>query len=226
MKILAVDTATNSLSVAISDDDCLISEQTFARNESHSKHIQRTIIDVVKNTGLDISDIDGFAVSRGPGSFTGLRIGVSAVKGLAYGIDRPVVSLSSLDALVHPLFGSSLSVCPMIDARRGEVYYSLYSFEAGGMSEKTEERVDKPESIPVGGSPVVFVGTGVMAYKTVLEKTFREKAVFAPFELNRIRAGTLACMALERFENGDTDDLCGFKPHYIRKSDAEINFRK
>lgn len=227
MKILAVDTATNSLSIAVTDNDQLVSELTLIRRASHSKHIQDAISQVIENTGGCITDIDGFAVSRGPGSFTGLRIGVSAVKGLAYANRKPVVSISALDILASPFFEASGLVCPMIDARRGEVYYSFYKFEDGSFLRKSPEKVDTPEKmIETIDEPTLFVGNGQIVYRQLIEEKYKQKALFAPFEMNYIRASVLARMALGRFKDGDVDNINDFSPRYIRKSDAELNFRK
>ena len=131
MIILAVDTATTSCSVAIIDKKCVLAEITLLREETHSKHLMDMIHTAIGFSGLKLSDLDGFAVVRGPGSFTGLRIGITTVKGLAAGLKKPLVGISSLEALAMQASHSPYLICPLLDARRGEVYFSRYRFDRG-----------------------------------------------------------------------------------------------
>ena len=122
MKILAVDTATNSCSAAIVDDGIACAELTTVNNQTHSKHLLHMIDTVCDMSGLKITDMDGFAVTIGPGSFTGLRIGISTVKGLAWPLNKPVVGISSLDALAWQCIPAAYPICTLLDARKQEVY--------------------------------------------------------------------------------------------------------
>lgn len=127
MKILAVDTATKSCSVALTEDDAVLAETTTHSGQTHSRHLLNIVDAVIARAGLTLNQIDGFAVSIGPGSFTGLRIGISTVKGLAYGRGRPVVGVSSLEALSRQCPQTPQQICAMIDARKQEVYFCFYS---------------------------------------------------------------------------------------------------
>jgi tRNA threonylcarbamoyladenosine biosynthesis protein TsaB len=131
MRVLAVDTATTSCSVAIVDKTSLLSEFTLYREQTHSKHLMDMIKAALRMSGLNFSDLDGFAVTRGPGSFTGLRIGISTIKGLAVVLEKPVVGVSSLEALALQVSYSRDLICPILDARKGEVYFSRYRFLNG-----------------------------------------------------------------------------------------------
>ena len=128
MKLLAIDTATDSCSVAIIEDDTLRSELTAMPGQTHSKHLMPFIASVLDAAALKLTALDGFAVSLGPGSFTGVRIGISTVKGLAFSLGKPVVGISSLAALAWQCNESSGLICPMIDARKKQVYCGRYRF--------------------------------------------------------------------------------------------------
>jgi tRNA threonylcarbamoyladenosine biosynthesis protein TsaB len=227
MKILAVDTATQSCSVAVVDKESLLAEVSIVSAQTHSKHLIKLIREVNLLAGLSISDLNGFAVTRGPGSFTGLRIGISTVKGLAAASDKPVVGVSSLEALAGQCFASSYLICPLIDARKGEVYYSSYRLKNGQLLQMDKEQVNPPSDILKGiNEPSVFIGNGSLLYRKDIKREMGDFAHFAPASQNIIRAATIAHLSRKRFENGETDDATSLVPHYIRKSDAERHFVK
>jgi tRNA threonylcarbamoyladenosine biosynthesis protein TsaB len=227
MKILAVDTASKSCSVAIIHNDVLMAEMTLASGQTHSKHLMDMIRTVIRISGLSISDLDGFAVTKGPGSFTGLRIGISSVKGLAAGSGKPVVSVSSLETLAMQSEPSPYLICPLLDARKGEVYFSRYRLEGGILKKEIEERVCPPiQAVCDLDEPCLFIGDGAFLHKKLILDQIGELANFAPAFANMIRASTVAHISMIRFKKKDTDDLGTLVPSYIRKSDAELNFRK
>jgi tRNA threonylcarbamoyladenosine biosynthesis protein TsaB len=224
MKILGVDTATTSCSVAIVDKTSLLSEFTIDREETHSKHLMEMIQTAVRMAGLNISDIDGFAVTRGPGSFTGLRIGISTIKGLALASEKPIVGVSSLETLAFQVSYSRDLICPILDARKGEVYFSRYRFQNGHLKKQTKECVAPPDkAIDDLNEFCLFVGNGALLYKEMILEKMGEFASFAPMIHNTIRASSLAYFSMKNFENNDTDDIKDVLPYYIRKSDAELN---
>ena len=224
MRILAVDTATTTCSVAIADKTSLISEFTLVREETHSKHLMEMIKAVLRVSGLNFSDLDGFAVTRGPGSFTGLRIGISAIKGLAVASEKPVVGVSSLETLALQVSYSRDLICPILDARRGEVYFSRYRFLNGLLKKQTKERVAPPDqAIADLNESCLFVGNGALLYKEIILEKMGKSASFAPMIQNTIRASTLAYLSMSKFEKNDTDDIEKILPYYIRQSDAELN---
>jgi tRNA threonylcarbamoyladenosine biosynthesis protein TsaB len=224
MRILAVDTATTSCSVAIVDNTSLLSEFTLAKEETHSKHLMDMIKAALRMSGLNFSDLDGFAVTRGPGSFTGLRIGISTIKGLVVASEKPVVGVSSLEALALQVSYSRDLICPILDARRGEVYFSRYRFLNGHLKKQTKERVAPPyQAVDDLNESCLFVGNGAVVYKEMILEKMGEFASFAPLIQNTIRASTMAYLSMAKFENNDTDDIEKILPYYIRKSDAELN---
>jgi len=224
MRILAVDTATTSCSVAIVDKTSFLSEFTLDREETHSKHLMDMIKAALKMSGLNFSDLDGFAVNRGPGSFTGMRIGISTIKGLAVASEKPVVGVSSLETLALQVSYSRDLICPILDARRGEVYFSRYRFPNGHLKKQTKERVAPPDqAVDDLNESCLFVGNGALLYKEMILEKMGEFASFAPLIQNTIRASTIAYLSMAKFENNDTDDIEKILPYYIRKSDAELN---
>ena len=228
MKILAVDTATESCSVGIVDDGFLAAELTIASSQTHSKHLMEMIWMAVNMSALRVSDLDGFAVTRGPGSFTGLRIGMSTIKGLAAASGKPVVGVSSLEALAAQAGNSENHlICPLLDARKKEVYFSRYRFESGVLKKQIAEQVLPPDrAFDDIAEPCLFIGNGVRLYRKMISDKLGRVAYFAPPHQNTIRAATVAYLSMDKFKKNDTDDVGRFKPYYIRKSDAELTFRK
>ena len=230
MRILAVDTATKSCSVAVVDDQTVLAEATVITDETHSKHLMNLIHQVIQVSKIPLNDLDGFAVTRGPGSFTGLRIGISTVKGLAASSGKPMVGISTLDALAHQADLTSSLICTVIDARKEEVYFARYRRVDGDgmMIRETDEMVLSVfEALKSIEEPSYFIGDGALSYKPmILEMTGNAKVVFAPKFHHTIRASTVANLGIERFKKNDIDDVSEFIPYYIRKSDAELNIPK
>ena len=227
MKILAVDTSTTSCSVAVVEQYSLLSEATIVREQTHSKHLMDLIHTVLDFSGLKLADMDGLAVTRGPGTFTGLRIGISSIKGLAVAAAKPVVGVSSLEALAMQCAGSEYLVCPLIDARKGEVYFSRYRFQDGVLKREVPEKVLPPvQAVSDIQEACLLVGSGAVLYHDELMETLAEKAFFALPGQNTIRASTVAYLSIKKFVQNDIDDAAAFVPSYVRKSDAQINIPK
>lgn len=223
MRILAVDTATSSCSVAIADGDRLLSETTLVSRETHSRHLAALIEALTQTAGLSLEQMEGFAVTRGPGSFTGLRIGISTVKGLAVAGSRPMVGVSTLASLAWQVGPTDHMICPMIDARRDEVYAAFYRWHADGPEPVSAEQVAAPEKLVATiEQPCIFIGTGAIAYRNQIVDTAGLRARFVPPSLNSIRAAAVAVLGAHRLSVGDSDDIEQFVPTYLRKSDAEL----
>ena len=224
MKILAVDTATASCSAAImTTDGSLLAELTKGETHTHSMHLMDIITSVCGLAGVEIADLGGFAVTVGPGSFTGLRIGISTIKGLAWSLKKPVVGVSSLDALAWQCSQSDYLICPLLDARKKEVYFCRYRFERGDLKEKGIEQVAAPEQALHGiREPSLFVGNGALLYREKISAELGELAQFASATHHVIRASSVAVLSLSNFNGCNTDDVALLVPHYIRKSDAEF----
>lgn len=224
MKILAVDTALKSCSVAIVDKESVLAEITLGIEQTHSKHLMEMINAAIKLSGIIVSELDGFAVTRGPGSFTGLRIGISSIKGLATATRKSLVGVSSLDALAMQCFFSQHLICPLLDARKGEVYFSRYRFNGNILKKEIDEQVLPPgEAVCDINETCIFVGDGASVYQKVIRDKLGGLAHFALPRQSTIHASTIANISMDRFENNDTDDISGFVPFYIRKSYAELS---
>jgi len=227
MKILALDTATASCSVAVIEGESLLAELTTVNAQTHSRHLLSMIDTAIGMAGLKADQLDGFAVSIGPGSFTGLRIGISSIKGLAYSLGKPVVGISSLAALAWQCNPSPYLICPVIDARKKEVYYGRYRFDNGQMKAEGCEQLALPaEAMHHINETCVFVGSGARLYQEKIEAMLGRLAQFAAKGQHTLRASTVAWLSLERFKQKQTDDVELLVPHYIRKSDAELNIRR
>jgi tRNA threonylcarbamoyladenosine biosynthesis protein TsaB len=224
MYILSVDTSTSSCSVAIIKDLSLVAELTLLSGETHSKHLMRMVQDVLSVSGLDIADLNGYAVVRGPGSFTGLRIGISLVKGLAAATGKPVVGVSSLEVLAFSFQSYPFLICSMLDARRDEVYYAGYFHENGAARTMIEKGVGTPESVLSQiNTPCLFVGQGAVVYKNLIREKLGEQAIFPSPDRHMIRAEAVAYLGYDRLKKGEKGNLKQLAPLYIRKSDAEKN---
>jgi tRNA threonylcarbamoyladenosine biosynthesis protein TsaB len=226
MKILAVDTATQSCGVAIIDNGALLIEITTGIKQTHSKHLLDLINTAMEMAGLAISGVDGFAVTVGPGSFTGLRIGISTVKGLAFANGKPVIGISSLDALAWQCAQGDGIICAMLDARRQEVYFCRYRFRHGELKkESTEQVASAREALRGICEPCVFVGNGAQIYHEIILAELAELGLFASPSQHTIRASSIAYLSVNRFDQHETDNIASLVPRYIRKSDAMLNAR-
>jgi tRNA threonylcarbamoyladenosine biosynthesis protein TsaB len=229
MRILGVDTSTSSGGLGIIDDDKVVVEHAFCREETPSARLIPAIQDLLEEARLDLAEIDGIAISLGPGSFTGLRVGLSAVKGLALAVNRPVVGIPSLDALASQITCTPYLVCPIVDARKGEVYAALYKQGEGGDIERlTPYQVLSPPALMAGIPPqeTVFLGDGVEVYGELIKGRMGERAFFAPVHLMFLRGITVAELGRTRIKNEETDDISSLVPIYVRQSDAEIKWEK
>lgn len=223
MKILAADTAEKSCSVAVMNGRNLLAEIMIINQETHSRHLMSMMDTCLKMSRLDISDMDAFAVAKGPGSFTGLRIGISIVKGLAAASEKPVVTVSNLDALAQQAVLSDLPICVMMDARKSEVYVCRYRLSDGQLYPEGEPLALSPENAISGiDTPYLFMGSGALLYREKIRQALGELAVFAPDDAHILRASTIARSGYERLLKGESDDLASFVPLYIRKADAKM----
>jgi tRNA threonylcarbamoyladenosine biosynthesis protein TsaB len=223
MRILAVDTSTRSCSVAVVDGNDLLAEVTSGNGQTHSRHLMAMIDSVLGLAGLDLSMTDGLAFTCGPGSFTGLRIGISTILGISAATRKPIAGISGLDALAMQAATPDMTICPLIDGRRNEVYCARYRWINGELVKEMAEQVLLPEMAISGvNTPALFAGNGALLYQTLIRNRLGDGARFALSCQNTLRASTVAWISLKRFENGDTDDIFRFEPMYIRRPDAKI----
>lgn len=222
MNLLAVDTSTTSCSVALFSDHRLLAEVVYTAGKTHSRHLLAIIHEILSRCDCEPADVGGIAVTRGPGTFTGLRIGISTVKGLAVATGTPVVGVSSLAALAYPLAMMKRPVVAMIDARRGEVYHAIYNADTGVLESTTPVAVSPPETVAEKlPSNAILVGSGAVLYREV----FQNRGVqvrFAEATAQVIRAASVGMLAMARFERQESDPIDTLVPEYIRKSDAQI----
>jgi len=230
MKILALETATIAGSVAVVDDNKgLIGEVRVDIKVAHSERLMPSVEWLLNASGLSINDIDAFAVSIGPGSFTGLRIGLSTAKGLAFSTGRPLVPVKTLDAFARTLAYCSYTICPMLDARKNEVYAGLYRWEDDLCKKIAPETAISPDELLngiKGSGPVLFTGDGAVKYRELIGKTLGKDAVFAPSYRMSPAASSVAAIALETLGQGDIPDPAGIIPFYIRRSEAEVRWKR
>lgn len=228
MKVLAIDTSSNVASAAILEDDKLIAEYTLNHKKTHSQKIMPMVEEIMRSCECSVSDIDVFAAVHGPGSFTGLRIGVATIKALAHVAGKPVVGISSLEAMAYQLPHTPYWIVPIMDARRGQVYNGIYAWENDRWTELTAPRAlameECIEEIKRAGRKAVFLGDGVPVHRELIEATLREQAMFAPAFCVLQRAATVAQLALERAKRGDTQSYLELVPFYLRKSQAEREY--
>ncbi len=225
MKILAIDTSSTSGSIALLDDRRLVSEWTVGDAGTHSNWLLKSIDAHLKSAGRGLDEIDLFAVDIGPGSFTGLRIGISALKGLAWPLGRKIAGVSTLASLAMNIPYSGRVVCPVLDARKGEVYTALYDTMSGLPRAVMPDSVLPPRSlvkeIEARGleGDVVFLGSGLSVYMETLVGTLRD-AYAAPQHLWHIRASNVGLLAFE--SAGEAVSPAELVPIYLRKSEAEL----
>lgn len=222
MILLAVDTSTTSCSVALFNDAQLLAEVVYTAGKTHSRHLLPIIRSVLVRCRCTPADLNGIAVTRGPGTFTGLRIGISAVKGLAAATGAPVVGVSSLAALALPFAVIDHPVVAMIDARRGEIYHALFHGRTDTPEAVGPVAVDAPEAaasrLPEG---TILVGSGAVIYRDIF-KARCPRVRFADPASHVIRAASVGMLAMTRFAAHDVDPVDTLLPEYIRKSDAQV----
>jgi tRNA threonylcarbamoyladenosine biosynthesis protein TsaB len=223
MKILALETATTAGSIAIVNDEELIAEVKININIAHAERLMPSVDYLLNAARLSISDIDAFAVSIGPGSFTGLRIGLSTAKGFSYATNKPLVSVPTLDAFARTLPFCRHLICPMLDARKNEVYAGLYKWEGSVCKKIIPETAVNPEDfLEKIKEPAVFMGNGAIIYKKIIAETLKNNAIFAPVSKMSPSASSVAEIAIEKLKQGLIADPASLMPFYIRKPEAEM----
>lgn len=225
MKVLALDSSGLVASVAIVMDDELIGEYTINHKKTHSQTLLPMLDEVAKMIELDLNSLDFIAVSAGPGSFTGLRIGSATAKGIALALNKPIVSVPTIDAMAYNLWGCDAQICPIMDARRNQVYTGLYEFEDGNMKTLLPECVlmidEIIEKINESGKKTIFLGDGVQIFKDYIKEKINVEYDFAPAQNNKQRASSVATLGMILYEQGKAQDAKEHKPEYLRLSQAE-----
>lgn len=228
MKILAIDTSTMLGGIAITDDSLgLIAEVRLNVKSTHSERLMTEIDHILRQAGLTLSDMDVFAVAIGPGSFTGLRIGLSTVKGLSYVTGKPIVSVPTLEALAWNFPYCNYPVCTMLDARKKEVYAALFLWDNNGFIRLIDEVSIKVNEL-LGNvklftnESVIFTGEGVLLYRDKIIEGMGGKAILAPHEKMIPSPANVASLGIKKAQEGKFSEPISLVPFYIRKSEAEI----
>ncbi|MEN3003888.1 tRNA (adenosine(37)-N6)-threonylcarbamoyltransferase complex dimerization subunit type 1 TsaB [Dehalobacterium formicoaceticum] len=230
MKILGIDAATKAAGVAIADETGVLAENWLNNGKTHSQSLLPLLDSLLKNANIPWADIQGIAVTIGPGSFTGLRIGLATVQGLAQVLDLPVAGVVTLDALAENLPGVPNLICPILDARKNEVYTAMYRYEAGRMTRLSPYQAVTPEKLVtellVLKEKVTFLGDGVPVYQEFILDRMKERAVFAPASHNLLHGAQVALLGLSKFQRGQGTSIFEIKPFYLRPSEAEVKWVK
>ncbi len=229
MKVLAIDSSGLVATVAVVEDNELLAEYTTNYKKTHSQTLLPMLEHVKEMIDLDLNTVDYLAVAAGPGSFTGLRIGSATVKGLGLALNKPVVEVPTLEGLAYNLCGTSHLVCPLMDARRNQVYTGIYEFETDEhtwqmKTVKEQCAVDVAEIIEVCnalGRSVIFLGDGVPVYEGKIAEFCQVPYSFAPAGMNRQRAAAVATLAVKYAKEGKVVSAAEHAPEYLRKSQAE-----
>lgn len=225
MRILALDSSGMVASVAIVEEEQMIAEYTVNYKKTHSQTLLPMLDEIIKMTQIDLSTIDAIAISSGPGSFTGLRIGSTTAKGLGFALKKPLISIPTVDALAYNLYGNSQCICPIMDARRNQVYTGLYEFINGKLCVKKEQRAigieQLVEELNDLKREVIFIGDGIPPYASILKETLTVSFSFAPAHLCRQRAGAVGVLGIEYWKAGNIQSADEHKPEYLRLSQAE-----
>ncbi|MCK9390938.1 MAG: tRNA (adenosine(37)-N6)-threonylcarbamoyltransferase complex dimerization subunit type 1 TsaB [Syntrophales bacterium] len=223
MNILALDTSGVTASVAILQDETVLAEMFLNLSRNHSEILLPTIDYLLIATGLELRAIDVFACTVGPGSFTGIRIGVGTIKGLALAVDRPIVGLSALEVLAMNVIGFQRKICPMIDARREQVYTGLY--DDNGPDELTnivpERLINANDFLELIVGETVFIGTGAVKYRDIIQRRLSGKAYFVVGHLHQVHASAVGVLAGRKALAGGLTDAVKLVPLYLRRSEAE-----
>lgn len=223
MKILAIDTTGQTATAAIAQGDKLIAEFTLNYKLTHSQTIMPMVAEICEKSETKPTDVDYIACASGPGSFTGLRIGAATAKGLALALEKTIVPVPTLDALAYNVFETDKIICPIMDARRSQVYTAFYRWDNGMLCRLTEMMaisIDEVVQMAEGyGQKVIFLGDGVPVHRERL--SCNPNFIFAPAHCSLQRAASVAALAMVLAREGKAVAGNAFEPIYLRKSQAE-----
>ena len=226
MKILAIDSSGMTATVAVAEDRKLIAEYSVNYKKTHSQTLLPMLDALREMTDLDLAGIDAIAVAGGPGSFTGLRIGSATAKGIGLALDKPLVHVPTLEGMAWNLWGSEDLICPMMDARRSQVYTGVYRFDREGHLQVVCDQMAVPVEeiirlLNEKQEPVILLGDGVPIYEETISAQLTVPFRIAPAHLNAQRAGAAAVCAMDYVLQGKTETAAQHKPDYLRASQAE-----
>lgn len=230
MLVLAIDSSTPVAGIALLDEEQLIREEFVNYKKNHSETLMPMVAEVLRGCDRSLAEVDALAVTIGPGSFTGLRIGLGAVKGMSLAASIPVVAISTLEVLAANIAGTDSLVCPALNARKQEVYAALYESRGAYPQLLTEEMACSPQdlarrarevSVQYGFQHIIMLGDGYAPYRYIFEEQLGDCLVKAPLHLMLPRASALGSLALRRIARQEFAEVMTLRPHYVRLSEAE-----
>ena len=229
MLVLSVDSSYSTATCALIKDDKILAEINLNDKKQHSIILMRLIDSILKEYEIDINDIDAFIISRGPGSFTGLRIGMATLKGLAFASKKPLISVSTLDALAYNSISFQGIICPIMDALRDNIYTCLYKNENNNLTPLIKEQcLNINELVTILKEqtlPIIFVGDGVAKHKEFLKENI-PNSFFAPNHSNFPKASSVGELGIKKINDGVIENIDSINPIYLRKSQAEREYEK
>ena len=225
MKVLGIDSSGLVASVAVVEDDILLAEYTVNYKKTHSQTLLPMLKEIGDMINLDLNSLDAIAIAAGPGSFTGLRIGSATAKGLGLALDKPIIPVPTVDGLAYDLWGTDKIVCPIMDARRNQVYTGVYCYTDHRLDTVWEQDTMSIEALAEGlnclDHEVIFLGDGVAVYREKLQELLTIPVSFAPAHVNRQRAAAVGALAEVYYKEGKIQTAEEQEPEYLRKSQAE-----
>lgn len=225
MKILGLDSSGIVASVAIVEDDVLIAEYTVNYKKTHSQTLLPMLDEIAKMTELDLNSIDAIAVAAGPGSFTGLRIGSATAKGLGFALKKPLIAIPTVEGLAYNLYDIPGLICPIMDARRKQVYTGIYRFTDHQLKVVEDQMAVSMETVIEKlnqyGEAVTFLGDGVPVFHEFIAEKMTVPYSFAPAHVNKQRAAAVAALGEIYYRQGKTETAMEHVPDYLRVSQAE-----
>ncbi len=226
MKVLGIDTSTSCGSVGLIEDEETVSEYLLNIPVTHSERLLGAIDVVLREARRRIEEVEGWVIALGPGSFTGLRIGISTVKGLAFATGKPVAGVSTLDVLASQIAPTSYLICPILDARKKEVYAGFYRYRGeASPTRQSEYQAISPESLVSQiKEQTIFIGDGVRTYGDFLRNRLGSLAILPSSPFHVSHGSMTARLGMNLLKKGEHLNLSAFSPLYIRPSEAEIKW--
>lgn len=225
MIILGVDSSSPDCSVALVENGKTLSQQCGNRRSSFSDQLLPMVDEVLSSTKICLDQVDGFAITNGPGSFTGLRVGISLIKGLVLVTEKPFVGVDTLEAIAALVPKTDNQICSILDARKSEVYCALFCYKENQITRITENSAISPENLcNTISHPTVFIGSGLKTYHQLLSDTLGELFIESKIGEGDSIAASATRLALEDIVNKENFELSSLRINYIRKSEAELNY--
>ncbi len=231
MKILAIESSAMVAGVAIIEDTKIIGEYILNNKKNHAQTIMPMLDSLKDQLGLELSSLDAIAVSKGPGSYTGLRIGSATAKGLAHVLGVPIIGVSTIESMAHNIQTTDSIICPMLDARRQHVFSGAYVYEGDKMNNLIP--IDQMlvtellEQLKTYNKPIIFLGDGFEAHESVIRSYLSEDEIIVARAIEFLpRASTLGFLAIEKYNKGEWEDYLTHQPNYYRLSQAEREYEE